>query len=52
MKKYHDKEWTIENGVMAFDGSKFEYCWLNDWDEGQQKKFVTGWIKLSDICFE
>ena len=48
----HDREWTIENVVMEFDGSRFEYCWLNDWDEGQQQKFVTGWIKLSDICFE
>lgn len=48
----HDKEWTIENVVLEFDGNKFEYCWLNDWDEGQQQKFVIGWILLSDVNFE
>lgn len=48
----HDKEWTIDNVVMEFDASKFEYCWMNDWDEGQQYKYVIGWIPLSDVDFE
>ena len=51
----HEKEWTISNEILEpnFGHSIGDvWSWLNDWDEGQQQKYVIGWIPLSDVDFD
>ena len=47
----YEIEWTIDNEIMepclGYRGDV--WTWLNDWDEGQQQKYVLGWIQLSDL---
>lgn len=53
-KYNHETEWTEDNEVLEMDygGCPGVPCWLNDWNEGQQEKYVIGWILLSDVNFE
>lgn len=49
----HEKEWTESNEILEANFDKYDcWTWENDWDEGQQQKYVIGWIPLSEVCFE
>lgn len=50
----HDTKWTEDNELMTTEigFNNDQYIWMNDWDEGQQQKFVIGWIRLSEVNFE
>lgn len=37
------------NEILEFDGDNLEWCWLNDWFEGQKDIEYIGRIKLSEV---
>ena len=53
-KYSHEDEWTYSNEILEYDGnySCGIYCWLNDWDEGQQDVVVLGYIPVDEIKIE
>lgn len=48
-KHYSEKEWTYTNEYLEFNAGYMEWCWLNDWYEGQQDIEFLGFIAVDDI---
>ena len=44
-----EERYTIENQILEYDGSKDEYVWLDDWNEGQDDVEVLGYIAVQDV---
>lgn len=45
-----ENEWTYSNEILTVDMNvEGYYCWLNDWNEGQQDVEILGCVALSDI---
>ena len=51
-KYNYEDEWTYSNEILEYDGNILGYCWLNDWDEGQQDVVVLGYIPVDEIKIE
>lgn len=48
--KYNwEKEYTVSNEILEYDGEHDYYIWLNDWDEGQQDVKVLGYICIDEV---
>lgn len=42
-----EKEYTIENEILLAENG--DYCWLNDWNEGQTDVEVIGYIPVRKV---
>ena len=44
-----EKEYTIENEYLEYDGNQDVWVWLHDWNEGQTDVEVLGYIDIDDV---
>ena len=44
-----EKEYTVENEYLEYDGNYDQWVWLHDWDEGQEDVDVLGYISIDDV---
>ena len=44
-----EKEYTVENEYLEYDGNHDEWVWLNDWNEGQTDVEVLGYIDIDEV---
>lgn len=44
-----EKEYMVSNEILEYYGTRDEYVWLNDWNEGQQDVKVLGFINVDEV---
>lgn len=44
-----EKEYTIENEYLQYDGNHDDWVWLHDWNEGQTDVEVLGYIDIDEL---
>ena len=44
-----EKEYTVENQYLEYDGNQDAWVWLNDWNEGQTDVEVLGYIDIDEV---
>ena len=44
-----EKDYTISNEYLEYNGNDDNWIWLNDWNEGQTDVEVIGYIDIDDV---